>query len=217
MLPLYLHMNKTNPWNTIPLTDYEQHMQHEDVGQAKLLNDLTGNYLKKHSPENVLFLGVSGGNGLEHIDADRVKKVCAIDINSTYLDQTRKRFGDKIKQLDLVNVDIGSSTKSFSNADFVWAALIFEYVDMERCFKFIKHNTDPFANLIVTIQSNNGVQSVSKTGVESIKSVASIFKPIEQKDLRKTALIFGFTCISSEENFLPNGKSLLTYEFAKSS
>jgi len=61
-------MEKANPWIYLPLDDYEQHMQHKDVGQSQLLNYLTNKYLQKHNPENILFLGISGGNGLEHID-----------------------------------------------------------------------------------------------------------------------------------------------------
>ena len=206
-------MNDINPWNNIPLTDYELHMQHESVGQANLLNLLTGKYLKKHAPKNVLFLGVSGGNGLEHVNTDQVKSVCAIDINKAYLNEAEQRFGGKIKQLDLVNDDIGSSNVSYIKADFIWAALIFEYVGIEQCFQFIVNNAGQSCRLIVTIQSNNGVQTVSKTGVESIKSIASIFKIIDRDDLQTKATKFGFDYISSEENFLPNRKSLITYEF----
>lgn len=208
-------MDNNNPWNNIPLTDYELHMEHQDVGQAKLLNHLTGKYLTKHKPENILFLGISGGNGLEHVDIEKVKSVWAIDINEAYLEETRKRFGQKMKQLNLVNTNIGSSDLSYTEADFVWAALIFEYVDIEKCLEFIRKNTAPYARLIITIQSNNGVQSVSKTGVESIKSVSSIFKIVDKENLLKTALMFGFECDNSEENFLPNGKSLLTYDLSK--
>lgn len=210
-------MNQINPWNNIPLADYELHMQHKDVGQAQLLNALTGKYLNKINPEYVLFLGVSGGNGLEHINSDKVKRVCAIDINDSYLEETRKRFGEKIKQLDLVNTDIGSSNVSYIKADFVWAALILEYIDIKSFFEFITGNTEPNSRLIITIQSNNGVQSVSKTGVESIKTVGSIFKIIDGDDLQIKAMLFGFECVGSEENFLPNGKSLLTHEFSKNS
>lgn len=208
-------MNEPNPWNHIPLTDYESHMQHDDVGQAQLLNCLAGKYLKQHNPKNVLFLGVSGGNGLEHIDASSVERVCAIDINGSYLEETRGRFGDRIKQLDLVQADIGSSPVSFIKADFVWAALIFEYVDIESCCRFLVNNTREPSRLIATIQSNNGVKSVSQTGVESIKSVASIFRVVDKQDLQKSAANHGFECVSSEENFLPNGKSLLSYEFIR--
>ena len=208
-------MDTINPWNNIPLADYELHMQHEDVGQAKLLNSLTGKYLEKYNPENILFLGISGGNGLEHINPDMVKRVCAIDINSLYLAETRERFGKKIKQLDLVNADIGASDESFIKADFVWAALIFEYVGIEKCFKFISNNTADHCKLIVTVQSNNGVQSVSTTGVESVKSVGSIFVTVGKETLTEKATMFGFECVGSEEHFLPNGKSLITFEFSK--
>lgn len=208
-------MSKTNPWNNIPLADYELHMEHQDVGQAQLLNLLTSRYLQKANPENVLFLGVSGGNGLEHINTNKVKIACAIDINESYLEETRKRFSEKISHLQLVNTDIGLSNTSYIKADFVWAALILEYVDIEKFFDFISNNTDNHSRLIVTIQSNNGVQSVSKTGVESIKSVSGIFKVVDKYDLQTKAAIFGFECIGWEENFLPNGKSLLTYEFSK--
>lgn len=161
-------MDEPNPWNHIPLADYESHMQHEDVGQAQLLNYLTSKYLKQYEPRNVLFLGVSGGNGLEHLDTDSVERVCAIDINSAYLEETRERFGKKIKRLDLVNADIDTCTESLIQADFIWAALIFEYVNMEKCWQFLLNNTAYSSRLIVTIQANNGVQSVSKTGIESI-------------------------------------------------
>jgi hypothetical protein len=208
-------MKETNAWNTIPLQDYEQHMQHEDVGQAQLLNQLTKKYLTKTQPHYLLFLGISGGNGLEHVDVNTVKRVCGIDLNASYLKKTYQRFGATIKQLDLINADISSVNQSFIKADFVWAALIFEYVDLSVCFKFIQNNTGEAATLIVTIQSNNGVTSVSKTGVEPIKSVASIFKVVDRESLKATALAYGFQAVEMEENYLPNGKSLLTYIFSK--
>jgi len=208
-------MNKTNAWNSIPLEDYERHMQHETVAQAQLLNDLTNKYLKKHHPENPLFLGVSGGNGLEHIDINKTKRVYGIDVNQSYLEETQKRFGEKIKQLVLVNADISTSNESFLKADFVWAALIFEYIDIQKGFEFIANNIGECAKLIITIQSNNGNQSVSQTGVESIKSVKEIFKTVDKGNLQVNALKVGFELISSEENTLPNGKSFLTYEFSR--
>ncbi len=58
----------SNPWLHIPLDDYEGHMSHHLVGQAALLNALTKKYLDAIKPEAVIFLGIAGGNGLEHID-----------------------------------------------------------------------------------------------------------------------------------------------------
>lgn len=204
-----------NAWNQIPLQDYELHMQHETVAQAQLLSSLTNKYLRKYSPQIPLFLGISGGNGLEHIDLERTKSVYGIDINNSYLEETRKRFGEKIKQLVLVNSDIAISNESFVKADFVWAALIFEYIDIQRGFEFINNNSGNSAKLIITIQSNNGNQSVSQTGVESIKAVKDIFTIVDADYLRSVAQMSGFELIGSEENIMPNGKSLLTYEFSK--
>ena len=208
-------MNNTNAWNRIPLDDYERHMEHETVAQSQLLNDLTNKYLQKHNPEWPLFLGISGGNGLEHIDINKTKRVYGIDINKSYLEETQKRFGEKIKQLVLVNADISTSNESFLQADFVWAALIFEYIDIQKGFEFIANNIGESTKLIITIQSNNGNQSVSQTGVESIKSVKEIFKIVDKDNLQVNALKVGFELIGSEENVLPNGKSFFTYEFER--
>src|ERR1700759_1353328 len=64
-----------NPWTEIPLTDYEQHMSDSSVGQLRLLNLLTKKYLTKIKPETCLFMGIAGGNGLEHVDNQVTKNV----------------------------------------------------------------------------------------------------------------------------------------------
>lgn len=207
--------HKLNAWNNVPLEDYERHMEHQTVSQAQLLNSLTNNYLQKYAPKNILFLGVSGGNGLEHIDLNKINTVYGIDINQSYLDVAKERYAKMIKNLVLVNVDISNSTETFIKADFIWAALIFEYIDVEKGFSFITRNCSNRARLIVTIQSNNGNQSVSQTGVESIKSIKDLFKIVDKQELQLCASAAGFELIGSEENKLPNGKSLLTYEFSK--
>src|SRR5688572_11090411 len=205
-----------NVWNTIPLEDYELHMQHETVGQLHLLNDLTKKYLRKLSPDIVIFLGIAGGNGLEHIDNKVTSQVFGIDINQNYLDETKKRFKDQIPNLNLINIDISSrKTEKITKANVIWAALIFEYVETDTCFEFINNNIQINGYLIVTIQENNGVSSVSQTGIETIKSAGKIFRLVSESDLLSVADKFGFCKIDFEENVLPNKKSLKTYTFLK--
>ena len=205
-----------NVWNTIPLEDYELHMQHETVGQLDLLSNLTKKYLEKLSPGIVLFLGIAGGNGLEHIDNKVTSQVFGIDINQNYLDETKKRFKDKIPNLNLLNIDISSGkTEKVTKANLIWAALIFEYVETDTCFEFINNNIQENGYLIVTIQENNGVSSVSQTGIETIKSAGQIFRLISETDLVSVADKSGFCKIDFEENILPNKKSLKTYTFLK--
>jgi hypothetical protein len=204
---------ETSIWNNISLSDYEKHMQHETVGQMKLLSVLTKKYLQKYTPSNVLFLGVAGGNGLEHIDANKTGSVVGVDINDNYLEETRNRFGRKIKQLRLINANIGTSGESFTKSDFVWAALILEYTDISKAFQFIANNISDSANVMITIQSNNGLQSVSQTGVESIKLVGQIFRLVDKSELLKVADSCGFTKVDFEENVLPDNKSFQTFTF----
>lgn len=205
-----------NIWEKIPLEDYEKHMSHETVGQLQLLSELTKKYLTRLKPETSIFLGVSGGNGLEHIDNKITKKVYGIDINNEYLRQTGIRFANSIKNLDLINLDISDCAGEIEKVDFIWAALIFEYVEMNSCFKFISNNIQDNGYVIISIQVNNGAGSISKSGVETVKLIGQIFKSVDPTDLQSFASKFNFIEIGSEENFLPNGKSIKTFCFRKS-
>ncbi|MET0298177.1 MAG: class I SAM-dependent methyltransferase [Flavitalea sp.] len=190
-------------------------MEHSDVAQAQLLNRLTRDYLIKHKPDAALFLGISGGNGLEHIDPG-ISRVCGVDINQSYLDIAQNRFNIKLPQLELFQANIETSTDSFIRADFIWAALILEYVNIDRAFRFISHNCKENCVLILTIQSNNGATSVSNTGITSLQSVKGIFREVEDPILIQIATNSQFTLIDRIESELPNGKSFITYEFRRS-
>jgi hypothetical protein len=67
----------------------------------------------------------------------------------------------------------------------------------------------------VTIQSNNGAQSVGRSGIESVNSVEQLFRLVEPYDLLIVAEKFGFLKVFEEENFLPDKKSMKTYHFIK--
>jgi hypothetical protein len=204
-----------NIWERIPLEDYEKHMRHETVGQSQLLSSLTKKYLDQFAPNTVMFLGVSGGNGLEHIDTTITHRVYGIDINEAYLEATRVRFQDRIPHLELIKRDLSEDVTEIAKVDFVWAGLIFEYIEIGRCFQFITNNVKNKGHVVVTVQVNNGASSVSKTGVESVKLAGQIFKPVESSELLATAERYNFKKIAGEENELPNGKTFKTFCFIK--
>lgn len=209
-------MISEHPWNQVPLEDYERHMQHDSVAQLQFLNTLTGKYLQIIKPEKALFLGIAGGNGLDQIDSTVTKKIVGLDINAKYLDETRKRYQIRLPQLELIQIDIDSSANlSIVKADWVWAALVLEYVDLANCFSFIQNNITSNGNLIITLQQNNGLQSVSKTGVQSIQCLGQVFREIPEDELLKHAVEKGFELLETEVNDLPNGKSFKTFLFIK--
>uniref|UniRef100_UPI00293052EE class I SAM-dependent methyltransferase n=1 Tax=uncultured Flavobacterium sp. TaxID=165435 RepID=UPI00293052EE len=135
-------MNKkeSSPWNEIPLEDYENHMSHNSVGQLEILNFLTKKYLDKIKPKICLFIGVAGGNGLEHIDNTITQNVIGVDINQSYLDVTKERYEQKINNLELINFDIATDTKVFCKADFIWAGLVLEYTGIDKSLEFSINN-----------------------------------------------------------------------------
>ena len=153
---------------------------------------------------------------MEHIDNKITREVIGIDINERYLEETGKRYLDQLPQLLLINLDISDNEDNITNADFIWAALVLEYVNIEKCFTFISKNIQNNGHLIVTIQSNNGAQSVGRSGVESVNSVEPIFRLVDPADLLSVAEKFGFQKVAEEENLLPDKKSLKTYHFINS-
>jgi len=203
----------SNPWLHIPLEDYELHMSHQMVGQSTLLNSLTKKYLEGINPETVIFLGIAGGNGLEHIDNKITKSVYGIDINQDYLDTAFKRYSHRIPSLQLLKLDITQHSESICKADFIWAALILEYTGTDRALEFCKNNLLKDGHLIVSIQANNSKTSVSPTGIESVKRAGEIFSIVDPEELLSKAKENGYRLIAKEENILPNGKSIITSHF----
>jgi predicted TPR repeat methyltransferase len=206
-------MTNSNSWLDIPLEDYERHMSHELVGQSTLLNSLTKKYLDTIKPGSAIFLGIAGGNGLEHIDNRITTSVIGIDINQDYLDTAFKRYHQRITSLQLINLDIVKNSEKIFEADFIWAALISEYTGIDKVLEFSRNNICAGGHLIFSIQSNNNRPSVSSTGIESVKKAGEIFSAVNPEELLRKSEESGFKLIGKEENLLPNEKSIITFHF----
>ncbi|MDD2302859.1 MAG: methyltransferase type 11, partial [Eubacteriales bacterium] len=64
-----------HPWEEINLTDYENHMKLDSVMQLQVMNDVMKAQLSDYPLQTVMILGVAGGNGLEHVTSDKIKRV----------------------------------------------------------------------------------------------------------------------------------------------
>ena len=56
-----------NPWEEIPLEDYENHMKLDSVLQLQSLNEMMKGQFQDYPFSSIMILGIAGGNGLEHI------------------------------------------------------------------------------------------------------------------------------------------------------
>ncbi|MGD0711352.1 MAG: hypothetical protein ABR968_09240 [Bacteroidales bacterium] len=204
-----------NVWNKIPLSDYEFHMSHELVGQLQLQNHLTKKYLDIIKPKCVLFVGVAGGNGLEHVDKSVTKEVVCVDINENFLIMTNQRYGGLFDKLLLCHLDITQNEPEVCQADMIWGSLIIEYAGIHESIRFFNKNIKLQGHLIITIQSDNGVHSISDTGVEVIKKLGTVFNIVDTHILEENLIQNGFERQCYEENFLKSGKSLKTFHYQK--
>ena len=60
-----------NPWEKIPLSDYENHMKLDSVMQLQAMNEMMKGQFSAHPISSVIILGIASGNGLEHIQKDK--------------------------------------------------------------------------------------------------------------------------------------------------
>lgn len=85
-----------NPWKNIPLKDYESHMRLDSVRQLQVLNQVMKRQFEEHPVSSAMILGVAGGNGLEHIDIKKYKRIYCVDINPMYLKEASQRYNEPI-------------------------------------------------------------------------------------------------------------------------
>lgn len=196
-----------NPWLNIPLHDYEGHMSLPIVAQAALLADIFEGMLKTQLPESVAVLGCAGGNGFDRIDSAVTKRVVGIDINPDYITATRSRFADRLSGLELVVGDVQSAAFSFSPVELIFAALLFEYVDLDSTLKSIRRLLCPNGRLVTVLQlPKTDIEPVTPTPFITLQSLAPCLRFVSPDQVCDRAAAFGFRHISGNRVCSHGGK-----------
>jgi SAM-dependent methyltransferase len=203
-----------NPWREIPLEEYEAHMSLPSVGQAGMLADQLGQLIELHAPTSVAIIGCAGGNGLERVDSARVERVVAIDVNPEYVAAAERRHADRLTDLDCRCADVQSETLTFDPVELIYAALIFEYVDVAATFATLKRNLKPGGIAAAILQLRHSDQQVvSVSPYRSLDKLIPVLKLVEPEELRLHATNAGFTVGSSKRIDLPSGKQFWLQSF----
>jgi SAM-dependent methyltransferase len=191
-------------------------MSHETVGQLALLNEITGEKVAQRYPQTVAVYGACTGNGFTHfVDA---QTVYAVDLNPTYLAICQDRYDPILNRLIPVQADINQEPVAIppDSVDLLICHLFLEYVDLERAFASFRQVLRPGGLLNVVLQRSNDTGWVSNTGVTTLRPVAAIASEVSDEALRQHAapdLRFD----GSQTYRMPNGKSLIAYDFIKAS
>ena len=59
-----------NPWETISLSDYENHMSLDSVKQLQAMDEMMKTQFEGYPVTTAMIFGIAGGNGLEHVNKD---------------------------------------------------------------------------------------------------------------------------------------------------
>jgi ubiquinone/menaquinone biosynthesis C-methylase UbiE len=167
-----------NPWTNIPAEEYEKHMS--EVGQLQLLNSTFKHYYDLYNPKDIIVLGATTGNGFENIKHE-IDSITAIDINNDYLLELKNRFPN-LAHLSTICGDIQNLKSTNLSSDFVYAALIFEYVDLSKTMLNIKSWLKSQGKLISVLQMpNKNISAVSPTRFKTLGQLSEIMKLIDIK------------------------------------
>ena len=197
----------SNPWQEIDLNAYESHMSLGSVAQLQALNRIMKAQLSAHPADTVMILGIAGGNGLEHIDPQRTKKVYGVDINPDYLKECCERYPALDKVFEPVCCDVSAQADALPKADLLIADLFVEYVGC-ACFARAVAQVSP-EYVSVVIQLDTGKEYVSDSPyIHVFDRLDEIHSQINENELESALRTAGYIKVSSYTQDLPNGKQL---------
>jgi len=197
-----------NPWLSLPLEDYEWHMNSPEVQQLRVLSDLFAEVLAICRPASVAILGVAGGNGLDRIDPWITKRIVGLDVNPIYLDAVRRRYSH-LRGLELHCIDLAAERfTSGEPVQLVHAALVFEHAGTGRCLDNAEFLVSRKGVLSVVIQlpAPTGA-AVGVSPFPSMRSLESHFSFVDRDWLGDALAARTFRLNDERFRALPAGKA----------
>jgi ubiquinone/menaquinone biosynthesis C-methylase UbiE len=205
-----------NPWLQISAEDYEGHMSAPKVAQLQMLNKIFADVLNEFQPKSVAVLGCTTGNGFEHLINKNIVQIVGVDLNPQYISICKKRFEKSLPQLELICADLNQLELQNSSLHLIHAALIFEYVDIDKVLLKILRWLKPDGMLTAVLQLQSDKSSpVSETPYKSLRLLNSFIKLVEPEELRGKAKKCGLEEVKNYKIKLESGKSFLVNKYVR--
>jgi len=196
----------SNPWLSVSLSEYEQHMSAVEVQQLGALSDLFAEAIERCRPLSIAVLGVAGGNGLDRIDSGITSRVVGLDLNPMYLDRVRQRYLH-LPGLELHCVDLSERHVELEPVQLVHAALIFEHAGVDCCLEnaISLILTGGHFSVVLQLPTQSG-ETVGASQVSSMQNLKSHFSLISPAWLRESLAARGLRLTHETTRALPAGK-----------
>ena len=214
---------QNNAWHHIKPSDYEAHMSHPNVAQTQMLSKIMKEQFQLLSPKQrsnscVAILGITNGNGLEHVVPCGLIQVIGIDINKAFLDECRIRFAEIEKRLNLYQIDLmidtSMSVEILSKCDLIIANLLIKHIHLDNFSKIIAGL--PKRNQIIScvIQVNPDGVAVSESGFEHVFNAIANQREEENEDMIIASMLQNGFILSNRVAYdLPNAKQFVRLDF----
>jgi hypothetical protein len=201
-----------NPWEEIELSDYENHMKMDSVMQLQSMNTMMKNQINQYPIKTVMVLGIAGGNGLEHVDTQKIQKVYGIDINHEYLQKCAVRYKKLEDVLECICIDLTDKNIDLPHADMVIANLLIEYIGY-KCFQnVIMHIKPIYVSCIIQINTEDSFVSDSPY-LHVFDGLDKVHHQMQEDELTTGMKSIGYCLTEKMEQSLPNGKKLVQLDF----
>lgn len=202
-----------NPWEDIPLSDYESHMSLDSVMQLQAMDQMMEQQLGWYPASSAMILGVAGGNGLEHIDPLKFQKVYGVDINRAYLQTCAARYPALAGILECICADLTAPDTVLPHADLVIANLLVEYIGYPCFQRVVKQICPDYVSCIIQINTDDSFVSDSPY-LHVFDGLAQVHHPMSENGLT-AALQDSYRLAARAQHPLPNGKMLVQLDFTR--
>ena len=203
-----------NPWEEIPLADYENHMKLDTVMQLQTLNEMMKGQFDTYSIYSVMIFGIAGGNGLEHIQKSKFERIYGVDVNSAYLQKVKLRYPNLEGALECLCINLIDEADKLPKADMVIANLLIEYIGYECFQKAIRHVNPKYVSCIIQINMEDKWVSDSPY-LHVFDRLEQVHHKMEEQALVKAMKEIDYHAIKNLECMLPNGKKLVQIDFER--
>ena len=189
-------------------------MAMDSVQQLQAMNQMMKGQLNQYDVQSAMILGIAGGNGLEHVDTEKLNKVYGVDINQEYLTITQKRYENLSDTLDCLCIDLASEAEKLPQADMLIANLLIEYIGSE-CFKKAVTVTKPvYVSCIIQVNVDDSFVSESPY-LHAFDGLVTVHHQMAKQELQNSMNEIDYHLIQVLESRLPNGKKLVQFDFYK--
>jgi len=187
-----------------------------EVAQTQALSKLIASVLKQYTPESLAVIGCTTGNGFEHVDHTHTRRVVGVDINAAYLSVLKARFADKIPRLELIEADITAPDFGIDPVAMVFAALVFEYVDVARALRSIARCLAQGGILVAVLQLPSSESApVTATRYKSLENLAPIMNLVSPPEFYHMCTSLGLQQVKTDSIPLKRGKAFFVGFYRK--